>query len=464
MTKLFSSRLGLSLACLAVGLFVLWTAPAAAQEQSASKRRAVVGEGFVEPPPPPTPEMVQDLRAYVAERLRKHFVTPADVFDPQLLPFEGLAYIRLTPEPAVPILAGNLAVYCGDLQGLAVMGQDGALTVWGEYGCRSLRMSSGPATRLAMGKDAPWLAALSPDNATIRMVDLKRCGPAGVWLRAKGKHVQRMVMSGNGDWLGVATAKGAVYAGPVLGPLKKVAEFEAPPMALGFSAYEGVLAAVSRKGEVVFWAMRPGRLAGTARIKGEFVKARFSRDILLLTMQEGARRAWDIVSRQFVEAEEPELKKKPRLELSDGRLYLQTGLTRWKKAVAMRQPTMMLYYSSSVQRLKLKDVDGETRYYDPKTGLPAEPAEAGDWRWLPEQKGGVYTVGEQEYRLTDLAYQTGDKALICRYVPQVGFFLWWENRVAHRSYDPHHGKLPARSSLLAGQAPDWIDLRKGRLP
>jgi hypothetical protein len=434
---------------------------AGAEPADEDARRPVVGEAYMEPPPPSAPELVSNLNEYITQRLHTYYLSAQEIYDPDFSGFGPFSYVRLTPVKAPPILAGDIAVYAGGVEGLATMNKDGQLKVWGKYPCSGLRMVPGPAKLLALTPNSPWLAALDQERAVIRMVDLKSCQSAGVWLKAKNKKIREMKLSSFGDWIAVATDNGELFAGPSLGPLKLVSSLPGKILTFGFSSYDGVLIAVDAEGNVVFWGMRPGELLGRADVGKGFQRAKIANDNLVLTKKDGQEKIWNTLSREFKDKQLKEVEQPVIFEFNNGTLALDTKITRWKKTVILKKPLVLLSYSKSKNSLKLADFDGATRYYNATTGLPKRDVEALDWVLLPEGEEGAYMQGDKKYRLADLAYQKGREALFCRYIPRNGFFLWWATRSDSKDFTAKKGSLPKRSCVLDSVQPQWVDLEAG---
>lgn len=435
-----------------------------AQAAQTESRRQVVGESYIEPPPPSAPELVSNLKDYMEQRLHAYYPSAQEIYDSASTGFGPFSYVRLKPVKTTPILAGDIAVYGGGLEALAIMSKDSRLRVWGKYPCSGLRMVNGPAKLLELTPNSPLLAALDKDRSTIRMVDLKSCRSANVWLRAKNKKIHAIQFSRFGDWVAVETDNGEIFAGPSLGPLKPIPNLAGGMLAFGFSSYDGVLIAMDSDGRIVFWGMRPGKLLGEMNLGKGFKTARIEDDNLILERNDGIQKVWNVITRAFVDAKIKPGKEHVKLKFSNGTLSLDNKITRWKKTVIMRHPSVMLYYSKSKNSLKLLDMDDSTHYYNATTGVPQREANASDWVLLPDNDKSTYTANGKKYRLADLAYQKGHKALFCRYVPRSGFFLWWVSEPDSRDFLAKKGSLPKRTCVLDDTPPKWVDLTAEPLP
>ena len=84
-----------------------------------------------------------------------------------------------------------------------------------------------------------------------------------------------------------------------------------------------------------------------------------------------------------------------RIFVRDGKVYYTTGLTRWLKTTRMRRPEVSLSHSPGLGLLRLRDLDGETRYYSAASGdpAPAPSREGEDWTPAIRQGRQIYRPG-----------------------------------------------------------------------
>ena len=178
--------------------------------------------------------------------------------------------------------------------------------------------------------------------------------------------------------------------------------------------------------------------------------------------RDGGETGWKILKRGPEATEQP----KNRLFVENGQLYFSTGLTRWLKKRRMRAPEMLVSWSGEAGALRVRDMDGQTRYYSWPQGeyLGQEEIQGTDWQWIPMTPEGRWEAGGKLFRLADPVFQKGHQRLICRYIPDKGFFLWWRQMPFKLNSDPRPMHLPMRADMKDSTPPVWLDLNKGGLP
>ncbi len=458
-------------ACAALALALCLAAPGLVMAQDAPPspgRKPVVGEFYVQPPDPPAPAMVQSLRKHIDHLLRKVYVKPEDLYSPPAEGTEGFTYDQVTPQEAVPVLAGNVAAMTGEIEGLAVAGKDGAIHVWSNFPCRQMNMPGGRTPMaLAWGRGSPVLAAVEPGGGAVQLFDLRSCAPPRPAALPAGARIRQAAMSDMGNWLAFVAEDGGLWAGPPPGPFTRVEGLDQAPLMIGFTPMQGVLAAADAKGQVVAFALMNRKVLRRIDVPGgPFVQGWVAGQSVTLATASGQATSVSLLTQ--AEAQPvlpPDQGETGRIFVRDGKVFYTTGLTRWLKTTRMRRPEFILSHSPSLGLLRLRDLDGETRYYSATSGDPApEPSREGqDWV-LQYAKDGLYAVQDHEFRAFDPVCQSGYQRLYCRFIPGKGYFLWWQGQAVSRDWNPRPMHLPVRGSLRADQEPAWIDLHGGTLP
>lgn len=465
----FSCRNRHAAAALAVAFFLTLPHAATAQDTLAAPgRKPVVGEFYVQPPDPPAPAMVQSLRKHIDHLLREVYVKPEDLYRPPPEISETFTYDQVTPQEAVPVLAGNVAAMTGEIEGLAVAGKDGAIHVWSGFSCRQMNMPGGRSPlALAWGRGSPVLAAVESGGGAMQLFDLRSCGPPRPASLPSGVRIRQAAMSDAGHWLAFVGEDGSLWAGPPQGPYTRVEGLDQAPVMIGFTPMQGVLAAADARGQVVAFALMNRKVLRRMDLPGgPFVQGFVSGQTVTLTTASGQAASVSLLTSGETQPLLPPAQGETgRIFVRDGKVYYTTGLTRWLKTTRMRRPEVILSHSPSLGLLRLRDLDGETRYYSAASGdpAPAPSREGEDWT-LQYAKDGKYAVKDLEFRAYDPVCQSGYLRLNCRFIPGKGYFLWWQGQSASREWNPRPMHLPVRASLRADQEPEWIDLYGGVLP
>lgn len=454
----------LVLSLLLGALALPWASPAQAQDAPTPGRKPVVGEFYVQPPDTLAPRMVQSLKEHIDHLLRKVYVKPEDLYRPPLEGTEGFTYDQVTPQEAVPVLAGNVAAMTGEIEGLAVGQANGDIFVWSGFACRQMAMPGGrqPAI-LAWGHGSPLLAAVDATRRTIQVFDLRTCGPPRAPALPAGIQIIQAAMSDQGFWLAFIDADGGLWAGPPLGPFTRVEGLPGAPIMVGFTALQGLLVAADASGQTLGFALMNRQVLRRMEVPGgPFTQGFVSGQAVNLVTGSGSTVAWNLLQPGPVQATQQE---QGRIFIRDGKVFYTTGLTRWLKTTRMRRPEFLLSHSASLGLLRLRDLDGETRYFSVHTGEPAQAPvqDSPDWA-LATGKAGVFQVNGQEFKVYDPVCQVGYLRLLCRYIPKKGFFIWWQGMESQNSFNIRPMHLPVRTSLKADSEPAWKDLYSGDLP
>lgn len=464
-----AARRALWAAALALGLGgpLAWTTPAPGQEVQPDGRKTVVGEFYVQGPATPGPEMVASLKDYVDHLLRKVYVKPEDLYVPPLEGAEGFSYDQVTPQEAVPVLAGNVAAMTGEIEGLAIGQDNGDIYIWSAYPRRKARMPGGRRPHaLAWAQSSPLLAALDQSRQALYLFDLRTQGPA---LQVRTGHqgeITRAAMSEGGAWLAFTDSGGGLFAGPPGGPFQPVPGLGGPPVMIGFTPAQGLLVSADGRGHAVGYALMNHQILREMDVPGgPFIDGFVSGQALNLVARDGTTVAWSLLKPGPADASE---RGGGRLFIRDGKVHYTTGLTRWLKTTRMRRPELILSLSQRLGLVRLRDLDGQTRYYSARTGEPDLAAasaapENGDWVLL-DGVNGQYRFGEQGFQLYDQVFQSGFQRLFSRYIPGKGFFLWWRSTEKPAQFNPRPMHLPVRRTVLAGPEPEWKNLYEGGLP
>jgi hypothetical protein len=363
--------------------------------------------------------------------------------------------VQLAPEQAVLHLARNVAAYAADENGLAVALDNGDVRVYGEWPCPGVALPAEEGAGLvAWEPESPYLLLTGRDRERLHVFDLRRCGQVAE--HALPSKAAQAAVSPRGTWMSVVDEVHDLYVSRTGQPPQKISRLRYVTLDLAFTPKEGLLMAVDQGGWVTLWSTHEGELLDSFRIPGgPFARAAFDGPRLHLTGADGKAHSVDLTRRQTVA---PMEEHDPFL-LTDGVLYYRTWQQYLIKKMHLGRPGLAVWHSPSTGLLKVRDVDGRTRHYAASDGFttPAPPqgADPEDWRRVDVGDGMGFVVDGRDYVLADPVYRREHMRLWCRHVPGQGFFLWWERTVRPGEYDPNHGELPMRESLLADVPVRW---------
>lgn len=272
-----------------------------------------------------------------------------------------------------------------------------------------------------------------------------------------------MAVSRTGDWLGFIDSFNALLCGPVTGPLKEIFILEGTPVYLGYTPGQGILVAVEGSGNIIKMGMKNmARLDSDVVPGGPFNSARMAGYVVCLTRDDGSEIYWDLRKRSVVKKSEA-LQQEPSwiYEQGDSLVY-STGVDRWKITEHLGFPLFIVSHSVKEKLLRVRDLDGETRYYSTLDGKEFSGSKATDWKIISPENG-VYKVGKASFRLYDLVCQKGALRLNGRHIEGKGFYLWWEQTIDVADLNPHPMELPVRESMLADKPALWVPLIEGAI-
>ncbi len=447
---------------LAVMALLGLTAGMHAQADASPKER--VGQSYIEVPSQLRKGSTKSLKGYVSRLLNKEYVSAKKLYEPPFPGLEDQIYISVKREKAMPIIAGGVASYAGNEEGLAAALYDGTVRVWSEYRCSKLRLpGGGGALQTGYGPGSSALAATGRDGNEIYVFDLEQCSRIPGELPVEHGPVKMMALSRSGDWLGVIDSFNALLCGPVSGPLQEVLILEGTPLYIGYTPGQGVLVAVEASGRIIKQGMKKQTRMDSDEVPGgPFVNARMAGYVVCLTRDNGSEVYWDMRKRATVEKSEALEQEPSWIFKYNGGLVYSTGLDRWKITEHLGRPMFIVSYSAAEKLLRVRDLDRKTRYYSVLDGKEIAGADADDWKLISSSKG-VYNVGKKSFRLYDPVYQQGTMRLYGRYIEGKGFYLWWENLSSHKNKNPHPMELPVRESILADSPALWVPLVEGEV-
>ncbi|WP_027720579.1 WD40 repeat domain-containing protein [Maridesulfovibrio zosterae] len=448
-----------------ISAMILTIAVIAAQPmelKAASRER--VGEFYIDVPRQLNKGTTRSLKDYVSKLMGSEYVSAAKLYDPPLEGLEDKLYISVKREKAVPIIAGGVSSYAGNEEGLAAALNDGSIRVWSKYKCSKLKLpGGGGAESVGYGPGSPTLAATSKLGEKLYVYDLEKCTRIPGDIPVEHGPVKMMSVSRTGDWMALIDSFNGLLCGPVTGPLKEISIMEGTPLYLGFTPGQGVLVAIEASGKIIKWGMKNhSPLSADLVPGGPFVSVRMSGYVVCLSIEDGKEIYWDLSKRSIVKKTEA-LKQEPSwIYEQNGVLVYSTGVDRWKITEHLGRPMFIVSQSVKEKLLRVRDLDGETRYYSTLDGKKNIEIDTDDWKMISPKKG-VYTVGRSSFRLYDPVCQKGSQMLYSRYIEGKGFYLWWELAGNYAKKNPHPMELPIRETILADKPAQWVPLVEGKI-
>lgn len=432
------------------------------QGEAASKER--VGQSYIGVPSQLKKGTAKSLKKYVSKLMSSEYVSASKLYDP---PFDGLEdklYVSVKREKAIPIIVGGVSSFAGNEEGLAAALYDGTVRVWSQYPCSKVRLpGGGGAENVGYGPGSPTLAATDSKGEKLYVYDLKQCTRIPGDIPVEHGPVRMMSVSRTGEWLALIDSFNALLCGPVTGPLNEISILEGTPLYLGYTPGQGVLVAVEASGSIIKWGMKnQSRLNSDSVPGGPFVSARMTGYVVCLSGDDGDEVYWDLRKRAVVKKSEA-LKQEPSWIYEQyGSLVYSTGVDRWKITEHLGRPMFIVSYSATEKLLRVRDLDGETRYYSILDGKEISKIEADDWKMISSKKA-VYKAGKQSFRLYDPVFQNGIQRLYSRHIEGKGFYLWWEQAGNYAKRNPHPMELPVRETILADKPALWVPLIEGEI-
>lgn len=448
----------------AVALIFTLVLTAAIESRAGSIADARVGDSYIKVPTQLEKGTALSLKHYVTMLLDRKYVSPKKLYDPPFSGLEGKVHISVTRERALPVIAGGVASYAGNEKGLAASLYDGTIRIWSNKPCRKIALPGGSGAELVgYAPGSPTLAATDSEGDELYVFDLNSCERVPGEIPVKHAPVKKLALSATGEWLSYIDAFNTLYCGPVKGPLSEVTVLEGTPIMLGYTPSQGIMVAVEGTGRIIMWGMKNNSRLKTSEVPGgPYVSARMSGYTLCLTRDDGREVYWDITARKKVEQAEALKRAGSWVYMKGDSLVYSTGLDRWKITEHLGMPLFIVAYSEEAKLLRVRDLDGETRYYSILDGKEFTEVKTSDWE-VVSARNGVYKVGKYAFKLYDMVCQVGIQRLYCRHLPGEGFFLWWEEAPDAVNRNPHPMELPVRKSMLASRKPLWVPLVQGNI-
>lgn len=399
-------------------------------------------------------------------------------FDPDITtpPAEGeTRYFRIAREPALITVAEVVTAFDAprgmdpaagadrnsdtasgtEPVGLAFARTDGTVRVFGDdsYGVLQLPEET-TAIQLSYDPIGRTLAALL-DDGRIFFKDLSWASspktvsaPGTVGLLATG-----------GGGLGAVLTDGTVLAGRGT-QLRPVGRVGARALDAAFAPGGGVLLVGTDAGAVTAFNLREGAKMSTRKLeRGQFTSADIQGRTVLFTSRSGRVRALDAATGRELGAPRVPV----RFRLDGGRLTYRTWRSIMSRTDLSGYPDFDAWYSTALEIVQVRDLDGLARCYGAGDGRPVPCPPNSDWdingwRNVQLDQEGRFCRSGSCYRLADPVFHLEHDRLMCRFIPESGFYLWWHRTERPGASNPMNGRLPVRQNIREDEAPVWLPL------
>lgn len=455
-----SHRASLRFPALLVGLGLLLVLAGCATPPAPAPGAADPRPAAQAPPPPgqpPTeaaPAFKGSLKDFLAHTLKTQYVSALNLYTPPPAGLEKDFFVQLNQEPAVLHLGKGVKAFAAGENGLAMGFASGLIQTFGPASCPGVQIpGTSGVSLLSWHPDSPLLAAANEEKKDLFVFDLRQC--AQVAERSFNATVTRMAVSPRGSWLAVTDQVHTLWVGPAGGgPLTKVSSLRYETIGLSFTPQEGLLLAVDQAGWITIWAPMTKALVDKVQVPfGPFARAEFSERFVTLFPDEGPPVRWDIPAKKVAAAER---EASPFLLQNEVLLY-RTFSNRLVKKMHMRAPSFEVAHSPGRKIIRVRDLDGQTRFYG-LDGQPTAGGEAPDYEPVATDPEGRFQVKGRQYVLADRIFQKEHVQLNCRLIPGQGSFLWWTAAPRPQEFNPRPDFLPLRRTLSPDESVTWTPI------
>ncbi len=377
-------------------------------------------------------------------------------------PPEGMTgnyYVQLSEGNEIVNLAENVTVLVQKENVLAEGFKNGLIRIYGGPGCSAVQASSEPVNDISWFPDSPVLAATSGNNPFVEVFNVKNC--SRVLAADVNSTIDKFAISPKGSWLAVIDKARRLWVGPPVGPFTQIHRFIREPLTLSFSDEEGILMSVDVIGELIMWSPLKGVQIFRNKIEGgPFSSVKSDGPYLDMTTEAGERFRWDVAQRVRSAYSESE----KSFKLKNGVVSYISPRKRLSRKVFFKPVVIEVSKSSSAKAFRVNDIDGEMRYYSSVTGEPLEGIQdLADWKKV--SVGNDYSFSERgrSFILAEPIAQREFQRLYCRFIPNKGYFLWWDKVARPDDYFRSRGMVPSRLGISKDSPLKWKSLEAGKI-
>ncbi|WP_432734431.1 WD40 repeat domain-containing protein [Maridesulfovibrio sp. FT414] len=363
-------------------------------------------------------------------------------------------FVQLVESNEVVNLADRVATYLQKDNILAIGLDSGLIKLYGGSGCGALQTAAKPVRDISWFSRSNILAATSGDSSEVEVFKVNEC--VRVRVADVNSTVDMFAVSPKGTWLAVVDEARRLFVGPSEGRMRQIYRFLHKPLSLSFSDEEGILMAVDVSGQLNMWS--PLKLSRIYEFKiegGPFKSVESEGPFLNIVTEKGDRFRWDVGQRARSSYHE----KSSGFDLRNGVLSYTSPRKRLSRKVFFRPAELAVERSAAKKIFRIRDIDGEQRFYSEITGEALKSApESTDWKKV--RLDGNYKFSERghEYVLAEPIAQREFQRLYCRYIPSKGYFLWWVKVARPDDYFNSRGMVPRRDGISATSPVKWFPL------
>lgn len=450
---------------------ILWTAPmvlvavlvaCAPQADVPRQPQGPVGRVPQQQAEPEIPEFgpVTPLADLLERAFRVHYTSLRGIYSPPTgLMRKGCTV--LAERPVVLPVAKEVDAYAVEGDILAYADSGGIVHIYGGFSCPRLALPGDlRAESLFLSPDDPLLLVAEQVERRLRVYDLRYCAERS-FIHISGRPVNACA-SARAERAALADEAHGLRLGPLDGPLETKAKLRFGNLDLAFTPAGDLLLSLDQGGWLTVWNAEDGSLVDKFFFEGgPFVKAEFKGRLLRLTAESGRIDVYDLTGHKVDSGLYSGIPNKERFFLRDGVVFYETAQPIWTKRLVLQRRSLKAVSLPQVGVIQIQDIDGEIRYYDSKDGMPLKEgfhAEQADLRREPVALGREYsfTLEGRGFRLADVVYAVQGDRLFCRYIPDKGYYLWWEKADKAMKNSQEKGMLIKRISLSEGIAPERI--------
>lgn len=377
-------------------------------------------------------------------------------------PPEGMTenyYVQLSEGNELVNLSERVTAYVQEGDVLASGFRNGIINIYGGAGCGAVQTESGPVNEISWFPGSNILAASSGDNSMVEVFNISQCA------RIRGISVNSTVdiftVSPKGSWVALVDEARRLFVGPPEGKMVQIHRFLHKPLSLSFSDGEGILMAVDVTGQLNMWS--PLKLTRIFEFKikgGPFSSVDVDGPYLNIVTEKGERFRWDVGRKVRSSYHEDS----SGFRLRNGVLSYLSPRTRLTRKVFFKPVELQVDRSASARIIRVRDVDGEVRFYSEETGTPlkAEP-DLADWKRVTLERDYDFSFRGRDFSLAEPVAQREFQRLYCRYIPSKGYFLWWKKVARPDDYFKSRGMLPRRNGISLQAPLKWTPIDNGQV-
>ncbi len=389
------------------------------------------------------------------QTLNRQYSSPETIFEPDdPPPHQGLMVINR--EKPVLTLARSVSSFAGGRDFLAAGFNDGNISIWSGFPCPIVTLPQRePVKKIWWDGQSPYICASGQNMSRAHIYDLGRCAMVGD-IAVEGA-VEVMAVSPGRGHVALVDQGGRLWTGSLNEELTQRETLRYAPLQVSFTPGEGVLMIADSAGWLILWATSDYEVMEQALIPGgPFGKAQFDGPVLLLRNSESNDfAAWDIPAGRAIEA----WSDRGRFILENEVLYYMLSEEKKIKKMLMSKPEFMVSVDSQKMILEILDLDGQTRYYNARSGNEIDkPLELEISDRVETSVLGDFTWAGARYSLADPVLVTDKWALWSRFISGHGHYLWWSVNPGMKIKD-YEGELPHRFNIRSEIPPDWTVLK-----